>query len=92
MDHGLAEIFGAGLPLLMSGNNLAARAVMVDDVRMIDGEIVDDAIGIVERIPATAHHVGNEAIGLDDGDSWIVHELRLHASPLGGDARLSPQR
>ena len=86
MNHGLAEIFSAGLPLFVSHHNLAASPIVVDDVRMIDGEIVDDAIRIVDWIAATAHHVCDQVVCFDHRVLRIVDELRLHIAPRRAEA------
>ena len=97
MDHRLAEILGAGLPSLVPRDNFATRAVVIQHVRVIDREVVEPAIAVAHGISTIAHHITEEAIGVDDGAPRVVYKSRLHAPPcdletLGVLARQRPDR
>jgi hypothetical protein len=81
MNHCLPEILSGRLTSLMAPDDIAPGTVMIQHMCVIDREVVEPAIRVVDRITTAAHHIANEAIGLDDGASWFIDEPGLHGSP-----------
>ena len=85
MDHGAAQILGAGLAARMSRCDLVGDAVTADQAGVIDGEVGGALFEIGDWIAARLHHLGEEFIGLVDRRGRIVHELALHLHPALGE-------
>jgi hypothetical protein len=62
--------------------DVARRAVIVDDARMVHGEVRRALIEVRDRISARLHHVLHQPVGLRDGSLRVVDEARLYGAPL----------
>ena len=81
VNHGLAEILGARLTAPMTNDNFAARSVVVQHSGVLDGEIVQPAIGILNRVTTCTHDFFDEAIRLIHGSPWVIDKSPLNRAP-----------
>ena len=82
VDDCLTHFFGAGFALLPSQRQGSSRPVVLDDDRVIDGQVIRAPVEILQRISTRRHHLGDKLIGFCDGTDRVVHEARLNATPL----------
>ena len=82
VDHGLPHFFGAGFSLMPPQRERASGTVVLDDYRMIDGQVSRTAVEVLKRIATRGHHLGDELVGFADGAVRVVHEPRLDATPF----------
>ena len=94
MTNGVAKILGRGLAPLACPGDACRGAVLLDDVRMRDGDLADALVEVLGRIAALLHHLLHEQVGFDDGALRIVDEARLRRlpAPRVAVARLRRQR
>jgi hypothetical protein len=65
--------------------DLVRVPVVVDDVRVVDGDVGGALIEVRHRVPARLHHLGDEAVGIADGTRRVVDEARLDLPPVPGE-------
>src|SRR5919198_2010106 len=82
MDEGLPQILRGRLAALVRRPDPVRRPIVLDDVRMVDGDRVGTRIEVVDRIAAVAHHLLDEMVRLGDGLGRRVDEAHLHRAPL----------
>jgi hypothetical protein len=80
----LAHFFRFGFTSLPSQRQRPSRAVILDDYRVINGQVVRASIEVFEGVPTRGHHLGDELIGFCHGTDRVVHKARLNATPLAG--------
>jgi hypothetical protein len=80
----LAHFFRFGFTSLPSQRQRPSRAVILNDHRVINGQVVRPSIEVFEGVPARSHHLRDELIGFCHGTDRVVHEARLNAPPLAG--------
>jgi hypothetical protein len=81
MNHGLAQVFGAGLPAFLTKSALVGSTVIFEDQRMIHGDIRGTLFEIADRIAACGHHVAQQLVGVRYGRTGAVNKARLHFAP-----------
>src|ERR1044071_492882 len=81
VDHRLSQVFGGGASALVVAHDVARRAIVHDDVRMIDRDVGNTLLEIANGIATRVHDVADEAVCLDDRALRIVDEPRLHLTP-----------
>ena len=81
VNHGLAEILGARLTSPMTNDDVAARAVVVHDRGVLDGEVVESVCGIFDGVTTRTHDLFDEPICLIDGSTRVIDESRLNRAP-----------
>jgi len=81
MNHGFAQILGACLAAAMTDDDLAAGAVVVQDRRVLDGEVLEPVGRILNRVATRTHDIFDESICLIHGSTWVIDESRLNRSP-----------
>ena len=84
VDHCLTHFFSAGFPLLPSQRERASGAVILNDHRMVNRQVVRTPIEVFERVATRSHHLGDELIGFAHGAVRVVHKARLNATPFAG--------
>ena len=89
MHHGLSEILRFGQALIHSLGDLAGCPVVLDYVRMVDGDVGRALVEVLDRIAALAHHVDDEAVCRPDCSARGLDEPRLDLLPRGPVGRLS---
>ena len=82
VDDRLTHLFSAGLSLLPSQCERASGAVILNDHRMVNRQVVRTTIEVFERIATRSHHLGDELIGFAHGAFRVVHKARLNATPF----------
>jgi hypothetical protein len=81
INHGFAEIFGAGFSALLPLRNGACRTVVFDNAAVSNGDVSDALFEITDWIAARLHDLSYQPIGLDDSSSGIIDESRLIGVP-----------
>jgi hypothetical protein len=84
VDHCLTHFFSAGFPPLPSQRERASGAVILNDHRMVNRQVVHTPIEVFERVATRSHHLGDELIGFAHGAFRVVHKARLNATPFTG--------
>jgi hypothetical protein len=77
----LAQVIRRCLPLFVLLRNTVRGPIALDELRMIDRDVVGSLFEVVHRIPALAHHCGDELVRLGDRCGRVIDEIRLHARP-----------
>jgi hypothetical protein len=81
MNHGLAQIFGAGLPARLTKRASMRRAIIFDNQRMIHGDIRRALFKIADRIAAYGHHIAQQLVGIGHRAAGAIDEARLNSAP-----------
>ena len=68
MNHGFAQILGACLAAAMTDDDLAAGAVVVQDRRVLDGEVLEPVGRILNRVATRTHDIFDELVGAHRSD------------------------
>lgn len=87
IDHRLPHFFGAGFPPLPSQRERASGAVILNDHRMVYGQVGRASLEVLERISTSGHHLGHELVSLAHGIVRVVHKAGLDAPPFAGECR-----
>jgi hypothetical protein len=77
MNHGLAQVFGAGLSSRLTECALVGCTVVVEDQWMIYGDVRRALLKIAYRINARGHHVAEQLIGVRDRTAGAINEASL---------------
>jgi hypothetical protein len=81
MNHGLAQVFGAGLPVRLTKRALVGRTVILENEWMIHGDICCALFEVGYRVATRGHHVCHESVGVRYCTSRTVNEPRLDSVP-----------
>jgi hypothetical protein len=84
VDHCLTHFFRAGFTSLPSQRECARGAVILNDHRMINRQVVRTPIEIFERVATRSHHLRHEVIGFAHGAVGVIDKARLNATPFAG--------
>ena len=77
INHRLSQILGRGFALPVAFGNLSSRAIVLNYVRMVHGDVRDALLEIRHRVAARLHDFADEPVGFRDGAFGIVHEASL---------------
>ena len=80
----LTHFFRAGFSPLPSQREGPSGAVVLNDHRMVDGQVGRTAIEVFKGVATRSHHLGDELVGFAHGAVRVVNEARLDATPLAG--------
>jgi hypothetical protein len=81
MNHGLAQVLGAGAPLRMPQCDIMAFTIALDDVRVFDGNVGSALLEIEHRITFGGHHFTDQAVRFDESMLRVVNLARLNRAP-----------
>ena len=84
IDHCPTHFFRVGFRPLTSERECAGSAVILNDHRMVNRQVVCTLIEVFQGIAARGHHLRDELIGFVHGSVRVVHEARLNATPFAG--------
>ena len=84
VDHCLTHFFRARFTSLPSQRECASRAVILNDHRMIDRQVVRTPIEIFEGVATRSHDLRDELIGFGHGAGRVIDKARLNATPFAG--------
>jgi hypothetical protein len=84
VDHCLTHLFCAGFTPLPSQRECASGPVVLDDHRMVNGQVVRTPIKVFKGVATRSHHLGDELIGVAHGALGVVHKARLNTAPFAG--------
>jgi hypothetical protein len=59
-------------------------AVVLDDRRMIDGDVRHTLLEVADGEPSRMHELLDESVGFRDRRTRVIHEPRLNGAPRGG--------
>jgi hypothetical protein len=85
VDHRLTHFFRAGFAPLPSQRECPRDAVILNDYRMINRQVVRTLIEIFEGIATRDHHLRDEVISFAHGSGWVVDKARLNTTPFAGE-------
>ena len=75
MDHRLAQVLGAGA--LSRAVDRVRRAVVLDDLGMVDGDVGRLLLEVLDGVAALAHDLGEQRVRVGQRRRRLVDELRL---------------
>jgi hypothetical protein len=81
MNHGLAQVFGAGLPACLTKRASVGGAVIFKNQWVIHGDIRCTLFEVADRIAARGHHIAQQLVGVRYRISGAVNEARLDSAP-----------
>jgi hypothetical protein len=81
MNHGLTQVFGAGLAPHLKKRGLMACPVILENERMIHGEIRRTMLKVTDWIATRGHHVAQELVSIREGAAGAVNEPGLNSGP-----------
>ena len=81
MNHDLAQVFGAGLPLRAAKRALVGGAIVLENLWMIYGDIHPALFNALDRVAARGQDVAQELVGIGHRSARAVNEARLHSAP-----------
>jgi hypothetical protein len=84
VDQCLTHFFRAGFSPLPSQRECASGAVILNDYRMVNGQVVRTPIEVFKGVATSSHHLSDQLIGFAHGTVGVVHKARLDATPFAG--------
>src|ERR1700727_3404158 len=90
MHERLSLLLGVGL--LLRDVDTGSAPVVVDDLRVVDGDIRGPPVEFVYGVTPLAHHLCDQTVGDAYGGRGVVHESGLHLLPAGGEFRVRRRR
>jgi hypothetical protein len=82
VDHCPTHFFRVGFRPPTSERKCASSAVILDDHRMVNRQVICTLVEVFKGIATRGHHLRDELIGFVHGAVRVVHEARLNATPL----------
>jgi hypothetical protein len=90
----LTQVFGTRLSTRLPKRSLVSGTVVVENQRVVDGDIRDALFKVAHRIATRGHHIVKQLVGLRDGASRTVDKVGLDSAPsldksstIGGSER-----
>src|SRR5256885_7597164 len=80
-DHGLVQIFRAGLSSAVAKSNRMPSTIVFHHNRMVHGDISRALLEISHRIGARLHRVRDQAVSLGYGALGVVNKTALNIIP-----------
>ena len=84
VDHGHAQVLGAGVTAGVAHRHLVGDAVVGDQLGVVDRQVRRALLEVGDRIAASLHHRADQRICVRDRGARIVNEVGLHAPPTCG--------
>ena len=84
VDYCLTHLFRASFTPLPPQRECASGTVILDDYRMVNGQVGRTPIKVFKWVTARSHHLGDELVGFANGAVRVVHKARLNATPFAG--------
>jgi hypothetical protein len=81
MDHRLSEILGRRFAGGVAQCLLMGHAIVLNEVRVIDGNVRSPLFKIGDWVAASPHGLAQERVGVSDGATRVVDESRLGRGP-----------
>jgi hypothetical protein len=85
VDDCLTHFFRAGFAALSSQRECPRDAVILNDHRMINRQVVGTLFEIFEGIATRDHHLRDEMISFAHGSGGVVDKARLDTTPFAGE-------
>src|SRR5579864_503537 len=87
MNHRLAQVLRAGLPIRLPKRDSVSRSVVFQNQRMIHGDICRPLFKVTYRIAPRGHHVTQQLVRFSYRTGGAVNEARLDSAPGLYEAR-----
>ena len=87
MNHGLAQVFGAGLPPRLLKGDSVSRSVVFQNQWMVHGDIRRPLFKVTYRIATRGHHITQQLVRFRYRTGGAVNEARLDSAPGLHEAR-----
>src|SRR5690242_16418771 len=81
MDHGLPQILGAGLSLVMAHAYGMSRTILLNNQRVINRKVLRGLFERAHRIPAGGHDIVEQRVCLRHGRFRVIYKSRLYHTP-----------
>jgi len=81
VDHGLAQILGAGLAAAVATSNIVGSAIVFHNSGMVNGNIGRTLVEVAHGITSSLHNVQDQAVSNRDCGLGIVYKLALDFIP-----------
>ena len=81
VDHGHAQVLGAGVTAGVAHRHLVGDAVVGDQLGVVDRQVRRALLEVADRIAALLHHLIDERIGGARSAPRVVDESRLDRAP-----------
>ena len=85
VDHCLTHFLRAGFTSLPSQCECPRDAVVLNDHRMINRQVVRSPVEIFEGVATRDHHLRDEVISFADGSRRVVDKACLNTTPFAGE-------
>lgn len=82
VDHCLPHFLRVGFAPLPSQRERASGTVILNDHRMVDGQVGRAPLEVFKRVTTCNHHLRHQLVSFAHGAVRVVHEARLDATPL----------
>src|SRR5262249_52885818 len=79
MNHSLSQIFCVGSVLRL--HDSMSATVVLDDLRVIDGDVSSPLFKISHRIALSRHHARNQAVCLKQAPVRVIYKPALNLMP-----------
>src|ERR1700761_4978053 len=76
-----------GVDILLCDVDSVSGPVVVDDLRMVNGDICGPTVEIIDGVTTFAHHLGHQTIGGAHSAYRVVHETGFDLLPPGAEIR-----
>src|SRR5918997_2286288 len=81
VDHRLSQVLRRGCSPLVRYRDVVRRAVVVDNMRMIDGDVGRALFEVVDRVTAIPHYEDDQSVGLLHRLLRLIDETGLSLPP-----------
>jgi hypothetical protein len=77
----LAHAFRVHVAVAVAQRDVVRGAVVIDDGRVVNGNVRCTAIEIAHRVAALLHQLANQQVGIGQHTLGVVHEAALQGAP-----------
>src|SRR5579862_8130585 len=81
MNHCLAQVFRAGLPLRLPNHDFMSRSIVLKNPGMIHRDIRGPLFKVTYRIAPCGHHIAQQLVRFRYRTGRAVNETRLDCAP-----------
>ncbi len=82
VDNGNPQFLGAGLAALAALHQRLCGPIVLDHVRMIDGDVIGSSLEVLDWITACGHHLRHQIVGLGHSSVGVIDKACLHPAPF----------
>jgi hypothetical protein len=85
MTHRASQILSIGEPAVIADVDCVSGTVMLDNLRIVNGQVRRLSFEIVHRITARLHCLIDQLVSFGNGLTRVIHEVVLHGAPFAGE-------